>query len=72
MNNVGDSLGCSLRGTLVAKVTESTQHAPAAVSSQFKGVHWHSQHKKWVAGLTSAGKYHYLGGFDDEAEAGFR
>jgi len=40
-------------------------------TSGFKGVHWHSQHKKWQARLAIKGKRESLGLFDCRAAAHF-
>lgn len=33
--------------------------------SGIKGVHWHSQHKKWYVGVTVSGKNKFIGLFED-------
>ena len=38
-------------------------------SSQYKGVSWHKNRKKWQSNIRINGKLKYLGGFIDEHEA---
>ncbi len=38
-------------------------------SSEYKGVSWHSRHKKWRAKIATNGRSFHLGYFDDEASA---
>lgn len=38
-------------------------------SSRHRGVSWHQRQRKWVARCRLHGKLHWLGSFDDEAEA---
>lgn len=39
-------------------------------SSRFKGVVWHSVRKYWQAGIQHEGRYHWVGQFSTEEEAG--
>jgi len=39
------------------------------IKSQFRGVGWNKQHKKWVAWMYQAGKKTHLGVFKTELEA---
>lgn len=38
-------------------------------TSQYKGVSWSNDRKKWVAQIKRAGKFHYIGRFESEDEA---
>lgn len=38
-------------------------------TSRFKGVHWHSGHRRWFARITIGGKVKHIGSFVDEEEA---
>jgi hypothetical protein len=42
---------------------------PSNSKSGFMGVHWLKRNKKWCAYITSEGKRHHLGLFDDKSEA---
>jgi len=41
----------------------------AATYSKYKGVHWHKNHKKWLARITFEKKTIHLGYFRSETEA---
>ncbi len=51
---------------------DNQQNVPANAgsSSQYRGVCWDKQHRKWKAQVQLDGRQHYLGYFPDEAEAG--
>jgi len=38
-------------------------------TSEYKGVHWNKDHKKWTARIYAHGKAIHLGHFNDEKEA---
>lgn len=42
---------------------------PAKIKSQFRGVGWNEQHKKWVAWIYQARKKTHIGVFKTELEA---
>lgn len=60
------------RGNLrVATDAESAQNKGSyrGSSSAYRGVYWHADSQKWKAAVRLNGRKHYLGAFDDEAEA---
>jgi hypothetical protein len=45
------------------------QHQPRALTSQYRGVCWDKQRRKWIARITRDGKKHSLGYFEVEEDA---
>ena len=54
-----------LRATTHKQNQENRQGAAKCNVSGVRGVHWHSQAKRWVASITHNGKSLYLGLFQD-------
>ncbi|GAA2940792.1 HNH endonuclease signature motif containing protein [Glutamicibacter bergerei] len=59
-----------LRIVTTKQNSENRATESVAGKSGYRGVHWHAQSGKWRAGVMHHGVHHYLGGFDDPAEAG--
>lgn len=67
-----DGLDNTRRNLRIASASESNMNRrkkSSPASSQFKGVCWHKQCKKWQAQIRVNGKLNYLGLFVDEIEA---
>jgi len=45
------------------------KYATKPTTSQFKGVHWHKQHKKWMVRISKDNKRIQIGVFDNEINA---
>lgn len=45
------------------------KHRPDTATSQYPGVHWNAQKRRWCASGRHAGRQFHLGGFTDEMEA---
>jgi hypothetical protein len=56
----------------VATRSQNAQNIPARPNgtSRYRGVHWNTSRRCWMARVTKGGKSIYLGSFDDEHEAG--
>ena len=67
-HNTLDNRRCNLRICTHAE-NQHNRKPQAGGSSQYKGVCWNKQHKKWVVRITLNGKEMYLGYFNDEIEA---
>jgi len=61
----------NLRSNLRVCTTAQNQwnQRPRHGTSQYKGVHWQKQAKKWKAQIIVNNKYHYLGIFKNEIDA---
>ncbi|MBM0275132.1 AP2 domain-containing protein [Micromonospora tarensis] len=55
------------RATHAQNASNMVAHRDSA--SRFKGVTWHAQRRRWTARIASAGRYLYLGLFDDDEAA---
>ena len=54
----------------VCTVSQNAQNSlPRRRSSKFKGVHWHTRDRKWVAKIKFEGKSTFIGCFTDEVKA---
>jgi hypothetical protein len=72
----GDPLDCRRENLVVRTPTQRTWTKRKSLTiggrpptSRYKGVGWHSQTKKWIARIYVAGRGHYLGVYQDEADA---
>lgn len=63
-----DNRRCNLRPALVRQ-NIANQVKRASATSPYKGVCWQRNERKWVAQITSRGKYRRIGRFTSEIEA---
>ena len=59
----------NLRMRTSSKNRQGHQDKPEGCSSQYRGVTWNKQRKKWRAQCRIDGKFKHLGSFDNEREA---
>ncbi len=62
-----DNRRCNLR--ICTRSQNQMNAHPRKGTSNYKGVHWNSGHKKWSASIRLAGKLVALGDFESEYEA---
>jgi hypothetical protein len=64
-----DNRKANLRVVTYKQNVVNNKPKPGKCSSKYKGVYWHKQRNKWVAGLRHNFKKIHIGLFDDEIEA---
>merc|ERR1712034_9770 len=72
VNQLCEKLGIPVQNPEVSTMTDQEPHKKRK-TSQYKGVYWHRENKKWYVQLCSKKeKRKYGGGFDDELDAAKR
>lgn len=69
LNNCRSNLRPATRSQNNANRRKHSSHAGKPTTSQFKGVHWDREKRKWRATIRVNGKQKRLGRFDSEIEA---
>lgn len=64
-----DNRFSNLRGVSNCQNLQATLKTPRHNTSGFKGVYWHKQVGRWVAGISLNNKRKYIGAFDSPEEA---
>lgn len=64
-------LDCRRSNLRILPPAANSQNVPArGGASRYRGVTWSKQKGKWKAGAKLGGRYHHIGHFDDEDQAG--